>query len=70
MWGIRCVPANETFILALPPVYFDVGVVETKTINRNPVEILGPIGGWLTKSRFSKYAYSLESLMQPLSRRS
>ncbi len=66
---IRCTRANETFVPGMPPVHFDAAVLEIKGMNRKTLHVLNPIGSYLTKSTFSKYGISLESLMQPLGRR-
>jgi hypothetical protein len=66
---IRCTRANETFVHGVPPVHFDIGVMETKGMNRSIPGVLNPIGSYLTKQPFSKYGMSLESFMQPLGRR-
>jgi len=66
---IRCTRANETVVQGMLPVHLDVGVLEIKGMNRGTCEMLNPIGSYLTKSPFSKYGISLESLMQPLGRR-
>ena len=66
---IRCTRANDTVVQATLPVHLDVGVLEIKGMNRETCGVLNPIGSYLTKSPFSKYAISLETLMQPLGRR-
>lgn len=66
---IRCTQVNGTVVPGIPPVYFDVGVLESKGMNRNSNGVLNPIASCLTKSPFSKYGISLESLMKPLGRR-
>jgi hypothetical protein len=66
---IRCTGANEAVIQGLVPVHLDIGVLEVKGMSRRSREVLGPIGTYLTKSSFSKYRITLESLMQPLGRR-
>ena len=66
---IRCTRANETVVQGMAPIYLDVGVLETKGMNREVCGVLKPIESHLTKSPFSKYAISLETLMQPLGRR-
>lgn len=66
---IRCTRANETVVQGMLPVYLDVGVLEVKGMNRRSGGVLNPIGSYLTKSPFSKYSISLESLLQPLGRR-
>jgi hypothetical protein len=66
---ICCTRANQAFIHGMPPVHFDVGVLETKGKNRGIPGVLNPIASYLTKSPFSKYGIGLESLMQPLGRR-
>jgi hypothetical protein len=66
---IRCTRANDAVVRATLPVCLDVGVLEIKGMNREACGVLKPIGSYLTKSPFSKYAVSLEFLMQPLGRR-
>lgn len=66
---ICCTRANEAFLQGLLPVHLDVGVLEIKGRNRGTGELLNPIGSYLTKSPFSKYGISLETLGQPLGRR-
>jgi hypothetical protein len=66
---IRCTRVNEAFVYGIPPVYFDVGILEAKGMNPVSYGVLDPIGSYLTKSPFSKYAISLETLMHPLGRR-
>ena len=66
---IRCTRANQTFIHGMPPVHFDVAVLETKRMNRGIPGVLNPIASYLRKSTFSKYGIGIESLMHPLGRR-
>ena len=66
---IRCTGANEAVIQGAASVQLDVGVLELKGMNRGIKEVLDPIGAYLTKSSFSKYRITLESLMQPIERR-
>jgi hypothetical protein len=66
---IRCTRANEAVVQGLLPVHLDVGVLEIKGMNRGINEVLNPIGAYLTKSAFSKYGITLESLLQPIGRR-
>jgi hypothetical protein len=66
---IRCTRANQTFIHGMPPVHFDVAVLETKGMNRGIPGVLNPIASYLRKSTFSKYGSAIESLMHPLGRR-
>jgi hypothetical protein len=66
---IRCTRANQTVVQCVPPVYLDVGVLEVKGMNRGIGGMLDPIGSYLSKSPFSKYAITLEHLLQPLGRR-
>ena len=66
---IRCTRANDAVVQATLPLCLDVGVLEIKGMNHGTCGVLKPIGSYLIKSPFSKYAVSLESLMQPLGRR-
>ena len=66
---IRCSSANERVVQGMPPVHLDVGVLEIKGMNRRNRDLLEPIGSYLARSPFSKYAVSLETLMQPAARR-
>ncbi|MBN2553776.1 MAG: VTC domain-containing protein [Spirochaetales bacterium] len=66
---ICCSRVNERVVQGTPPVFLDVGVLEIKGMNRRNRDLLEPIGSYLSRSPFSKYAVGLETLMQPVARR-
>jgi hypothetical protein len=66
---IRCSMANDAVVQGSYPVWYDVGVLEIKGMNRDACDLLNPIGSYLTGAPFSKYVVGLQTLTQPLGRR-
>jgi len=60
---------NDAYLPAFAPIYPDVGVLEVKGNHRGAFDSLAPIRMHIVKTAFSKYAFCLEQLMQPLERR-
>lgn len=62
---IRAVSAHPHYVPARFPVGLSVGVLEVKGAEREFPESLGPLGGYVTKAAFSKYATCWEQILQP-----
>ena len=66
---ICCSRVNDAYLPAFAPLYLNVGVLEVKGRSRGAFDTLVPIRMHLVKTAFSKYAFCLEEIMQPLERR-
>jgi hypothetical protein len=67
--NISCDQSNPQYISGLPPVHLDIGILEIKGQHNHLLGSLNPIGNYLFKDAFSKYARCFEQLIQPLERR-
>ena len=67
--NISCQMVNTHFFAGLVPVDLGMGVLELKAQTLDIPESLEMIGGWLTRTSFSKYAQCVERVMQPIGRR-
>jgi hypothetical protein len=63
--GIRAVAAHPHYVPARLPIVLPVGVLEVKGPERDFPDSLGPLGGYVTKEAFSKYATCWEHILQP-----
>ncbi len=65
---ITCLDVNRDFVAGIPPVRLDAGVLEFKSAQTELPPHFAPLGPYLTREAFSKYARCWEHLQQPLGR--
>lgn len=68
-FDIKCTQLNQNYFLGHPPIYLDMGVFEIKGSQIHFLRSLNKLSHYFKKETFSKYAYCLENLSQPIARR-
>ena len=63
---IRAVATHPHYVPARLPSQLSVGVLEVKGPERDFPDSLGPLGGYVRKAAFSKYATCWEQILQPV----
>jgi hypothetical protein len=66
---ICCPAVNRHFVPAFPPAFLDMCVLELKGPERELPHWLRPMGDYIRRDAFSKYASCFEHLLQPAGRR-